>query len=248
MRKIKYDTIIISDIHFGQPNCKSKELFIFLNSIEVGTLILNGDIFNDLNFFRLKHWDWRAFSQIRQISDHCKVIWNQGNHDTIDEIFMSCLLGVYVHKGYYWSYKGKAMYAVHGHKWDVFIYRYKTLTAILTWVYDFIQRKSFRWSEYITKWIKNKSKALIRNCEMIRKNAIKMAKENKIKVIICGHTHKAELCKIRGIIYANSGTWESDTPHFIGIKGNGNREEVQLIKYEQGGIKIIKTLKIGDIK
>ena len=87
MPLVKYDTIIISDIHFGSPNCQSRELFKFLGSLRVRQLILNGDVFDDINFYRLKHWDWKAFGQIRAVSDHCKVIWNKGNHDEINVEF-----------------------------------------------------------------------------------------------------------------------------------------------------------------
>ena len=228
MNKIVYDTIIISDIHFGSPNCQSKELYMFLDNIRVKELILNGDVFDDLNFWRLTHWDWQAFSQIRKVSDHCKVVWNKGNHDEINEMFMSALLGVHVNKGHYWKYNNKLFYATHGHVWDIFIYKYRKITEIATWIYTKIQYASHGWSRKISEWVKSKSKSMIRNCEVIRNHAVKMAEENAISYVFCGHTHSAEMKRVRRVLYVNSGTWESDVPHFIGI----NKEGIFLCRYE----------------
>ena len=45
---IKFHTILISDVHFGSPMCQAEELQEFLKNLRVKTLILNGDIFEDL--------------------------------------------------------------------------------------------------------------------------------------------------------------------------------------------------------
>ena len=171
--KIRANTIIISDVHFGSPMCQSKELLKFLDNLEVKFLILNGDIFDDLRFNRLKHWDWEAFSQIRKISDHCQVIWNRGNHDVIHEGFMSCLLGVKVTNGYYWHIGDKRMYALHGDKWDVFIYKYKLITDIATWVYNKLQEMNLGIAKKITKWVKKRSKMIVKNNTAVKVGAMK---------------------------------------------------------------------------
>jgi len=49
----------------------------------------------------------------------------------------------------------------------------------------------------------------------------------KVDVIFCGHTHIASLGFVDEILYGNDGSWQSDDPHFIGIRG----AEVQLCKY-----------------
>src|SRR5437016_5776701 len=116
---IKFHSILISDLHFGSPMCRARELQDFLKHIRVKTLILNGDIFEDLKFYRLQHWHWEAFGQIRKISDHCKVVWIRGNHDEVDTKFMSHLLGVKVKGHYSWSVGERKFYATHGDRWDV---------------------------------------------------------------------------------------------------------------------------------
>jgi UDP-2,3-diacylglucosamine pyrophosphatase LpxH len=55
------DATIISDIHLGSDVCESKKLYNFLESIDSKTnrLIINGDLFDNLDFRRLKknHWN-----------------------------------------------------------------------------------------------------------------------------------------------------------------------------------------------
>ncbi len=240
MKKIKAHTIIISDVHFGSPMCQSKELLKFLESIEVKFLILNGDIFDDLRFNRLGHWDWAAFSQIRKISDHCQVIWNRGNHDVIHEGFMSCLLGVKVTSGFYWHIGTKRMYALHGDRWDVFIYKYRLLNEMATWAYNKLQEMHLGLAKRITRWVKKKSKILTRNSAEVKRGALKMAKDNAIHAIFCGHTHMSELNKTDGIVYGNSGTFESDIPSYIAI----NQDSVSLYRWQDGKSTLISAQSI----
>jgi len=227
LKKIHYDTILLSDIHFGSPSCHAQELYAFLNNIKVRQIIFNGDVFDGLNFYRLQHWDWEAFGQIRKISDHCQVIWCRGNHDEVNTKLMSSLLGVRVQSEYQWEFQGRRFLALHGDKWDVFIYRYRLLTKIVTWIYTRIQYASKGYSRKIAQWLKKKSKAMIRNSEIIRKNAVRVAENRRFHGVFCGHTHAVELIKSGQIIYGNCGTWESDLPHFIGL----NKSGVSLLKF-----------------
>jgi UDP-2,3-diacylglucosamine pyrophosphatase LpxH len=238
--KIKAHTVIISDVHFGSPMCQSKELLKFLENLEVKFLILNGDIFDDLRFHRLKHWDWEAFSQIRKISDHCQVIWNRGNHDIIHEGFMSCLLGVKVTNGFYWHVGEKRMYALHGDRWDIYIYKYRFINEIATWAYNKLQEMHMGVARKVTQWFKKKSKILTRNSVEVKRGAIKMAKENAIHAIFCGHTHMAELCVDSGIVYGNSGTFESDIPSYLAV----HEDKVQLYRWQNGKSTILAEQKL----
>lgn len=228
--KIRAHTILISDLHLGSKMCQSKELLTFLENIEVKYLILNGDIFDDLNFNRLDHWAWECFSQFRKMSNHCILVLNLGNHDHLHEKFMSCLLGIKVTKGFYWHVGNKRMFALHGDMWDVYIYRYKFISDIMTWFYSKLQDINGGAARKFVGWIKKHSKMLLKNSQAVKDGAIKLAKENVIHGIFCGHTHHAELEKINGTIYANSGTFESDIPTYIAI----DEKTVKLYRWQNG--------------
>lgn len=226
VNKIKHHTIIISDIHFGSPACQSKELLNFLKEIEVQYLVLNGDIFDDYRFNRLRDADWEAFGQIRKMSSLCEVVWCRGNHDIIHEDFMSSLLGARIQSKFDWYAGYKRLVALHGDRWDIYIHRYKAIGEVLTWIYSKIQAFDSRMSRRLTRWIK-KSKAIHKNWRALEKNAMRLARKNGISAIFCGHTHHAILKLNDGIIYGNSGTWESDTPTFLAI----DTDKVSLYKY-----------------
>jgi UDP-2,3-diacylglucosamine pyrophosphatase LpxH len=228
--KVKTHTLIISDVHLGSPMCQARELLELLENVEVKYLILNGDIFDDLRFQRLGHWDWAVFSQFRKMSDHCQVIWNRGNHDIIHEGFMSCLLGVKVTNGFYWHIGEKRMYALHGDRWDVFIYKYKLITDIATWFYNKLQEANMGLAKKITRWVKRRSKMLVKNNTAVKLGALKLAKDSALHGIFCGHTHHAELSSDNGIVYGNSGTFESDIPSYLAI----HEDKVQLCRWQNG--------------
>jgi UDP-2,3-diacylglucosamine pyrophosphatase LpxH len=232
----EYDAIIISDIHLGSRMSQARELDTFLSNIRVQYLILAGDIFDDLKFNRLQHWHWQALSRIRKISDHCQVIWIRGNHDIVSAPTMSHLLGVQVRNSFTWSLNGKILHVVHGDRWDAFIYKHQTLTAIVTSIYTGLQRFTGNASRKITKWLKKKAKLLTRNSEAVKFGALSFAKKNGIDGIFCGHTHMAMLVNTDGIVYGNDGTWQSDDPHFIGVRGT----TVSLCRYSRGRV-IVET-------
>src|SRR5215813_6209069 len=81
-----FDAIILSDLHLGSSNCQAKSLCDFLERIvdeklRTGKLILNGDVFDSIDFRRLKKNHWKVLSLIRKLSDRMETIWLCGNHD-----------------------------------------------------------------------------------------------------------------------------------------------------------------------
>jgi UDP-2,3-diacylglucosamine pyrophosphatase LpxH len=237
---IEYNVVIISDIHLGSQMCQARELDEFLSCIRVKYLILAGDVFDDLKFNRLQHWHWQVLSRLRKMSDHCQVVWIRGNHDVVSAPTMSHLLGVEVKNHFTWSLNENRFYVVHGDRWDAFIYKHQFLTSVLTSLYNGLQRFHGSGMRRVTKWLKKRAKLLTRNSEAVRFGAVEFAKKHGIDAIFCGHTHMATLLESDGVIYGNDGTWQSDTPHFIGIDG----ESVQLCKYSDSQVTVVATQKL----
>ncbi|MES2201070.1 MAG: UDP-2,3-diacylglucosamine diphosphatase [candidate division FCPU426 bacterium] len=242
---IKFHSILISDVHFGSPLCQARELHDFLGNIRVKNLILNGDIFEDLKFYRLSHWHWEAFGQIRKISDHCKVVWIRGNHDVVDPEFMGHLLGVKVKGHFEWNVGNRRCYATHGDRWDVYIYKYRRASEALTAGYNFLRRFSSRGMRALARFLKTRSKMLLRNHEALLYSASSFGRSHGMDAVFCGHTHRASLETAEGLLYGNSGTWESDLPHFIGVNPDG----VFLCRYLRGdAFEVVKSLNFIDKK
>ncbi len=98
------DAVIISDIHLGAENCQAKAIGELLQSMLDGELracklIINGDVFDSIDFRRLKKTHWKVLSLIRHLSDKMEIVWIVGNHDGSADI-ISHLLGVRVEELY----------------------------------------------------------------------------------------------------------------------------------------------------
>ena len=235
---ITYDTILLSDVHLGSPLCRATELHQFLQNIRVSQLILVGDIFDDLNFHRLQRSHWEALGQIRKMSDHCSVTWVRGNHDVVSAPTLSHLLGIRVANSHEWSAYGKNFFAIHGDRWDTFIYKHQRLTAALTWIYNTMSLLNSRAAQGFTRWLKKRAKLLTRNNEAVKQGAVSYAEKHGYDVVFCGHTHMPMLHRQGAILYGNDGTWQSDDPHFIGVLP----DRIELCRYTNALVTIVATL------
>jgi UDP-2,3-diacylglucosamine pyrophosphatase LpxH len=65
-------TLILSDFHLGSKVSQSEKIIELLKKHQFRKLILLGDIFENLNFKRLKESDWELLSLISQFSKEKK--------------------------------------------------------------------------------------------------------------------------------------------------------------------------------
>ncbi|MBY0230006.1 MAG: UDP-2,3-diacylglucosamine diphosphatase [Gemmataceae bacterium] len=199
------DAVILSDIHLGSANCQAKAVCALLERIEGRELptervILNGDVFDSIDFRRLTKHHWRVLSLLRKLSDQVEIIWVAGNHDGSAEV-VSHLLGVTVLDEYVLE-SGEARHLVlHGHQFDSFITKRPLLTALADAAYRFLQ-----WiapTHHFAKMAKHGSKSFLRNVSKIAAGAVALAYRRGCTGAICGHTHHA----VVGPDYSNSGCW-----------------------------------------
>jgi len=216
------DAVIISDIHLGSENCQAKACADFLQRILDGDirtrcLIINGDVFDSIDFRRLKKTHWKVLSQIRHLSDKIEIIWIAGNHDGSAEI-VSHLLGVTVVEEHILSSGGRHILVIHGHLFDDFIEDHPILTWFADCIY-FVLQKLDR-SHYIARLAKRKSKIFVRCAEKIRRRARELAARRGCEAAICGHTHHAEASEStreEPVAYYNSGCWTENPSTYLTI-------------------------------
>src|SRR5512143_2358214 len=97
-------TVILGDIHLGSPLCRTAQLVGVLENVPFDRLVLNGDIFDDLNFRRLKTRHWDVLDKIRALAAQgCEVVWIFGNHDGSAKA-LEHLLGVEVRPEFTFTY------------------------------------------------------------------------------------------------------------------------------------------------
>jgi UDP-2,3-diacylglucosamine pyrophosphatase LpxH len=215
-----YDAVVISDIHLGSKNCQAKYLVHFLESIRRGPmttkrLILNGDVFDSIDFRRLKKQHWRILSTIRKLSDQIEITWINGNHDGPAEI-VSHLLGVSCSDETIVQSGNAKILFLHGHRFDEFISRFPILTWVADRVYNFLQKIDK--SHYFAKLAKRSSKMFLRCAKKIEADSTKYAEKQACDVVCCGHTHLPVVNEAGPIRYYNSGCWTEKPCHYLTVK------------------------------
>jgi UDP-2,3-diacylglucosamine pyrophosphatase LpxH len=204
-----YDAIILSDIHLGSSNCQAKSLARFLEKVvdeEIVTdrLVLNGDVFDSIDFRRLTKSHWKILSLIRKLSDRIDIIWISGNHDGSPEL-ISHLLGVTVKDEAVLLSGGRKILFMHGHRFDDFIDAH----PILTWLGDCIYLL-LQWidkTHSFAKLAKKGSKTFLRCAKKIEDGSIEYARKKNCAAVCCGHTHHAVITRTEHVEYFNSGCW-----------------------------------------
>jgi UDP-2,3-diacylglucosamine pyrophosphatase LpxH len=226
-----FDAVAISDIHLGSDNCQAKYLVHFLSGLHRGEmqakqLILNGDVFDSIDFRRLKKHHWKILSELRKLSDHMEVVWINGNHDGPAEI-VSHLLGVRCADETIVESGGRKILFLHGHRFDEFITRYPFITWFADRVYNMLQR--IDQSHYFAKLAKRKSKTFLRCAQKIEADATKYAAKLGCDAVCCGHTHLPVANATGPVHYFNSGCWTEKPCHYLTVRDG----VVQLCSYTE---------------
>ena len=215
-----YDAVVISDIHLGSANCQAKALVRFLEEIRRGPLatrrlVLNGDVFDSIDFRRLKKHHWNVLSELRKLSDEVEITWLNGNHDGPADI-VSHLLGVEVSEELVVESGGRRVLFLHGHRFDEFISRYPLFTRFADKCYQLLQ-----WldrTHRFAKMAKRRSKSFLRNTEKIEAGALRYAERIGCDAVCCGHTHLPRASEGGPVEYFNSGSWTEKPCHFLTLK------------------------------
>lgn len=223
------DALVLSDLHLGSDNCQADDLCDLLEYVEYGLIspkriILNGDLFDSIDFRRLKKKHWRVLSFLRKLSDKIEIIWLAGNHDGDPEL-LSHLLGVQVKDEYVLESGDKRVLFLHGDAYDEFIDTHPMLTWVADTVYMFLQMIDT--SHYFARMAKHSSKTFLHCAAKIRSGALRRARKKKCQIVCCGHTHVAVVDRTDEIVYCNSGCWTEKPPTYIVI----NDGEVELKEF-----------------
>jgi UDP-2,3-diacylglucosamine pyrophosphatase LpxH len=118
-KKERVDTLIASDWHLGSKICEAKTIIVMLSHFKYERLILNGDIFDDLDLsgMRRSHFDiLKCISGATKSG--CEVIWVSGNRDKKIACLSAAFAGAQIREEYLWRYRGKKYLAIHGDQFE----------------------------------------------------------------------------------------------------------------------------------
>ncbi len=216
-----FDCVVISDLHLGSDVCQARLLEEFLewaceNSRE---LVINGDIFDDLNFKRLSKRHFACLRIIRRNSDHedFRLIWMRGNHDGPADI-VSHIVGVEILDEYVYENGKVKLLILHGDQFDTIIAKHGLLTKLACGVFYWIQKF---FPHRASRWVRRVSKKWQRNSQLVERRAVEYAKSRDCPMVTCGHTHMALEASHDGVRYFNTGTWTEHPPcPFLAVRGS----------------------------
>ncbi|QEH33996.1 phosphodiesterase [Aquisphaera giovannonii] len=218
--QLRYDCIVISDLHLGSMVCQAKLLEAFLEWAcdHCRELVINGDIFDDLNFKRLTKRHFACLKVIRRNSDRddMRVVWVRGNHDGPADI-IGHIVGVEIHDEYVFDNRQVRLLILHGDQFDTITTGYPLLTEVACGLFYYIQK----WAPHRTaRWIRRISKRFQRNSQVIARRASEYAAGRGFRYVTCGHTHLPVQSVHDGVFYVNSGTWTEAPPcPFVTVLG-----------------------------
>jgi hypothetical protein len=241
---MKYQVIIVSDLHLGTKDSKAEEFLEFIDNHPTNLLILNGDIIDGWALNRGAKWKkyhTKVISKLLKLSNKTRIIWIRGNHDEFIQEFIGSHFGnIEIKEDYVLEYSEhieydiwirRCYYVFHGDVIDIFITKYKWLSKIGAVGYDFALWLN-RWYNRYRKWrnlpyqsISQKIKAGVKQATMYINDyetaALKMAEKKGCDGVICGHIHQPEDRMINGKRYLNSGDWvENMSAILIDNKGH----------------------------
>lgn len=224
-----HDITIISDLHLGSDVCRSDKIYDFLEQLNTNILVLNGDIFDSMDFRRLKKKHWRIIKKLRNISKNTKLIWISGNHDQQAQP-IAHLVGASFVKEYKHTTHSKKIIILHGDRFDMLINSRPLLTKIADNIYRLIQRldNNLDNNYYYSSKIKQKSKTLSKCFKNVISRALDYQDKHQYDAIIIGHLHQAaHIIRDNDREYVNCGCWTDKICHFVTI----NSDKISLEQY-----------------
>ncbi len=219
----KYRTIWISDVHLGYKGCKAEYLLDFLQSTECDFLYLVGDIIDIWSMNRNFFWPQSHNDVVKAILEKAKsgtrVVYVPGNHDEMLRDYQGITFGniVFRNECVHTSKTGDRFLILHGDEFDGVIKCGRLATFFGYHAYDFLLfvNRHFNharrylglpyWS--LASFMKGKIKNAMQYVQNFQQAAVYAARKRNAQGVICGHIHHADIRKLNGIVYLNTGDW-----------------------------------------
>ena len=233
MEKRKIDLLVLSDLHLGTYGCHGKELLQYLDQIEPGTVILNGDII-DIWQFKKRYWPASHMQVLRRLLKFAEkgipVYYLTGNHDEMLRKFSDYRLGnLYLRDKLVLELDGKKAWFFHGDVFDVSMQYSEWLARLGGQGYDLLiilnrgvnllLEKVGREKISLSKRIKDGVKTAVRFISDFEQIAADLAIERGYDYVVCGHIHQPVIKTMfakepggnahagKSVTYLNSGDW-----------------------------------------
>lgn len=216
-------TLILSDLHLGSPVSRAGAVIATLNTFSFEQIILNGDVFDSLDFSRLPKRHWKVLSRIRKLTSPERPMteaWVRGNHDLGIIDVMSHLVGIPVFTEYQWTHRGRSYLAIHGDQFDSIMGSSPVITRWLGLLHHPLRALDPE-NRHVVAWLLKRVASWRRESARVMNGAVRHARRRAVQTVICGHTHEAANLNVDGIHYLNGGSWTQDPCSFVTIGDQG---------------------------
>jgi UDP-2,3-diacylglucosamine pyrophosphatase LpxH len=221
--RISARTLFLSDIHLGYRHARVRELNEFLHGIEAESIVLVGDIVDALSLARRAYWTPEHTQVVRTLLARqragARLVYIPGNHDASLAMLAQMLQGQFeVHREWvHRTARGERLLIIHGDQFDGVLSAPGWLTRLGDWLHAGIVAMNAHVNNArralgkpywpIAERLKlgiNTSRKFIEEFERL---AAEHALRHGYDGVVCGHIHRANLTRIAGALYANTGDW-----------------------------------------
>ena len=220
-----YRSVFISDTHMGTRGCKADFLADFLAAFSTENLFLVGDIVDGWRLRKSWYWDEMHDEVVRLILRHARsgaqVLYIPGNHDEMFRAWLPLHLEVagvrLVAEAEHTTADGSRLLIIHGDQFDSVVRYAKTLAFLGDWAYTAALNIN-RWFNAVrrilgypywslSQWAKRQVKGAVKAIDRFEAALSNEARRRHLDGVVCGHIHHAEMRKIDGVLYLNTGDW-----------------------------------------
>ena len=220
-----YRSVFISDTHMGTRGCKADFLAHFLGSFSTEHLFLVGDIVDGWRLRKTWYWDEMHDEVVRLILRHARsgaqVLYIPGNHDEMFRAWLPLRLEIggvrLVAEAEHTTADGRRLLIIHGDQFDSVVRYAKTLAFLGDWAYTAALNIN-RWFNAVrrvlgypywslSQWAKRQVKGAVKAIDRFEAALSNEARRRHLDGVVCGHIHHAEMRKIDGVLYLNTGDW-----------------------------------------
>lgn len=195
-------TLVLSDLHMGAYNGKSREALKVLKSGKFDELILNGDTYETNYPLRnLSEYDTVFAAAVSQLAQRIPVRAICGNHDdNLAPAALSALGLQEMHDFLLVPYGEEVALIIHGHQGDGSLPKPGSVKEkVGTLAHTVAMRLHMKG---LHDRVGNRAVGLNGS---VQRNALEFASQHSAQTVICGHTHESRVHSQHGVTYINGG-------------------------------------------
>jgi UDP-2,3-diacylglucosamine pyrophosphatase LpxH len=236
-------TLFLSDLHLGFRPARVRELNEFLAGIEAQRIVLVGDIVDALSLARRAYWSPEHTQVVRTLLARQRagtaLIYIPGNHDASLAMLAQMLQGQFeLHREWvHRTARGERLLVMHGDQLDALMPCPRWLNRLGDALHGTIVMFSHRVNNLrrllgrpyypLAERVKLSIGTSLRYIEQFEQLAAERARAQGYDGVVCGHIHRANLTRIGGTLYGNSGDWVESCSALI----ENERGELGLLRW-----------------